>query len=145
MLHVEASILIQAPPVRTAGISRDYNRWPSIFPTISAVRLVCEGSDKAVVVVDHWEGKVVNILTTVSPTEVHLEEFKKRYNAQFLNRFEAAPEGTRYTVLAEISLKGMTKYLEPFLGDYVRRKIVRFVLEPIKQAAEGISKEDSGI
>lgn len=60
----------------------------------------------------------------------------KYYDAQFLNRFETVPNGTRYTVIADISLKGIVKYLEPFLDRYIREKIISLVLEPVKQAAE---------
>jgi hypothetical protein len=38
--------------------------------------------------------------------EIRLEEFKPRYDAVFLNRFEPDPEGTRYTVTVEIALNG---------------------------------------
>ena len=136
MLHVEASTIVHASPVQAADIYCDFNNWPSVFPTIHAVRLIREDAGKIVLAIDHWEGQVVNILTFISPTEIQLVEIKKHYDAQFLNRFEVAPDGARYTVLAYISLKGFAKFLKPFLGGYVRRQIIRFVLEPIKQTAE---------
>jgi hypothetical protein len=136
MLHIEVSIVIHAPQTKVADLYRDYDNWLNVFPTIQAVRLVREDANKTVLAIDHWEGQVVNILTFVSPTQIDLEEFKKRYDARFSNHFEAVPEGTRYLVVADVSLKGIAKLLEPFLGAYVRRQIIRLVLEPIKQSAE---------
>jgi hypothetical protein len=61
-----------------------------------------------------------------------LEEFKKLYNARFLNRFEPDSVGTCYTVVADVSVKGIAKVLEPFLGAYIRKQIDRYVLKPVK-------------
>lgn len=79
---------------------------------------------------------MVNILTAVSAEEIRLEEFKKRYDAVFLNRFEAVPEGTRYTLVGDISLKGLYRLLAPFLKGYIRKQMSKWVLEPVKTRAE---------
>jgi hypothetical protein len=58
-----------------------------------------------------------------------------------VNRFEpGADGGTHFVIDAYISLKGIYKVLRPFLRSYVRRKALeqmrRYVLEPLKRAAE---------
>ncbi|HMB29907.1 MAG TPA: hypothetical protein VKS99_17485, partial [Blastocatellia bacterium] len=91
---------------------------------------------RKVLEIDHREGRVINILTLVSQEEVELEEFKKKYDGKFVNRFEAVSGGTRFTVAADISLKGDYKLLAPFLGSYIRKQITAFVLDPVKKSAE---------
>jgi Polyketide cyclase / dehydrase and lipid transport len=137
MLHVETSITIQAPRARVVEIYQDCPNWSNLFPTIKAVRLVREEPGRQVLEIDHREGRVINILTLVSPEEVELEEFKKKYDGKFVNRFEAVPGGTRFTVAADISLKGFYKLLAPFLDGYIRKQITVFVLDPVKKLAEG--------
>jgi hypothetical protein len=137
MLHVETSTMIQAPRTRVVEIYQDYRNWPNLFPTIKGVRLVREEPGKKVLEIDHREGRVINILTLVSQEEVELEEFKKKYDGKFVNRFESVPGGTRFTVAADISLKGCYKLLAPFLGGYIRKQITAFVLDPVKKSAEG--------
>jgi Polyketide cyclase / dehydrase and lipid transport len=144
VLHVEASTTIKASQTRVVEIYQDYRNWPNLFPTIKAVRLVREEPHKKVLEIDHSEGRVINILTIVSPQEVVLEEFKKKYDGKFVNRFEVVPDGTRFTVAADISLKGFYKLLAPFLDDYIRRQITVFVLNPVKKSAEAQSKEIGG-
>ncbi len=139
-MHLEESIIIHAPSNIVANIYNDYDHWAGMFPTISTIRLLCKNENKEILLIDHREGKVINILTHISPTETHLEEFKKHYDAQFLNRFESVPNGTRYTILADMSFKGIAKYIEPLLYVYVRSQIIRLVLEPIRQAAESDQK-----
>ena len=141
VLHVEASTTIKAPRTNVVEIYEDYRNWPNLFPTIKAVRLVREDPRSKVLEIDHIEGRVINILTIVSPQEVVLEEFKKKYDGKFVNRFEAVPDGTRFTVAADISLKGFYKQLAPFLHDYIRKQITVFVLNPVKKLAED-SKTD---
>jgi hypothetical protein len=119
-MHVEASTIVAAPAGVVAGVYRDYGRWPAVFPTISAVRLLREEAGRQVLEVDHRvEGKVVNVLTTRSP-----------------DRFEAAAGGTRFTVRGDIRLNGPRRLLAPFLRGYARRLIERFQLLPVKVVAE---------
>ena len=144
VLHVEASTTIRAPRTRVVEIYLDYRNWPKLFPTIKEVRLVREEPQRKVLEIDHKEGRVINILTTVSPEEVVLEEFKKKYDGKFVNRFEDVPDGTRFTVAADISLKGFYKLVAPFLDGYIRKQITVFVLDPVKKFAENPSAIRNG-
>jgi Polyketide cyclase / dehydrase and lipid transport len=139
MIHVVVSTTIRASPVQVIAIYRDYQHWSRLFPTIRGVRLLEQNADTMTLEVDHREGRVVNLMTVVSPEEIRLEEFKRFYDAIFLNRFEADATGTRYIVIGDIRLKGAARLLAPFLGEYVRQQMRRFVLEPVKQQAELIS------
>jgi hypothetical protein len=141
VLHEELEIMINASPQQVAAIYRNYDQWPNVFPTIKSVRLVREDAGKKVLEIEHLEGRVTNILTFVSPLEIRLEEWKKRYDARFLSRFDPVSTGTRYSITANVWLKGIAKLLEPFLGGYIRRQILRYSLEPVKRAAEQRSSE----
>jgi hypothetical protein len=137
MPHAEASIIIRAPWSRVAELYRNYQGWPRLFPaTIRGVRLVRAEGGRTELEIDHREGKVVNVLTDVSPQRMDLWEAKRRYEASFVNVFEMVPEGTRYTVRADIKLKGGARLLAPVLGGHIRRQMIRYVLDPMRVAAE---------
>jgi hypothetical protein len=138
MPHVEESITIHAPQERVAGLYRDYRGWPRLFPaTIRGVRLVRDEPPCTTLEIDHREGLVPNVMTEVAPERIDLWESKRHYDATFINRFESVTEGTRYAVSADVTLKGAAKILGPLLHGYIRRQICRYVLEPMRQAAEG--------
>jgi len=137
MPRAEVSMIIRAPQTRVAALYRDYRNWPKLFPaTIREVRLVKAEPPRTVLEIVHREGIVPNIMTEVTPGRIDLWEAKRLFDGTFINRFEPAPEGTRYTVSADIALKKSLKLLGPFLGWYIRRQIIRYVLEPMRQAAE---------
>jgi uncharacterized protein DUF998 len=94
-VHTVVSTDIEAPPELVASLYADYQRWPRLFPaTIRGVRLAADDGQYKTIEVDHvTEGKVINIMVVVSPTEVRLEEFKRRFDARFINRFEAVGAG----------------------------------------------------
>jgi hypothetical protein len=128
--------MIKAPRQTVLDVYADYPRWPRLFPTISAVRLLGREGPKLVLEVDHVEGKVVNELLVRPPDALELWEEKRRYDARFANRFETVPGGTRFTVSGDIHLKGWARLLQPVLSGYVRRQIDRLQLQPVKVEAE---------
>ena len=135
-----ASILIRAPRADVAVAYRDFRDWPRIFPaTVRDARLLREDAGKQVIEVDHrTEGRVINVLDAGSVETIGLEEFKPRYDARFVNRFEPVAEGTRCTVSADVRAKGAWKLLlGPWLRGLVRYRIARQVLEPLKNHVEG--------
>ena len=137
MPHAEASIIIRAPQARVIQLYRDYQSWPQLFSaTIRNVHLVRTAGSRTELEIDHQEGKVANVMTEVSSERVDLWEAKRRYEASFVNIFEAVPEGTRYTVVGDITLKGVARLLGPVLGGYIRRQIRRYILLPMRAAAE---------
>src|SRR5215831_5301585 len=52
---------------------------------------------------------LINIMMVLSPREIRLEEFRRRFDARFINRFEAVGQGTRYSIVADVQLKGMAR------------------------------------
>jgi Polyketide cyclase / dehydrase and lipid transport len=137
-MRVKAETTVAAPKEVVARVYLDYGRWPEIFPTIAAARLLHREHGTQVIEVDHRvEGKVVNALTARSADEVELKEWKRAYDATFLNRFEAVPGGTRFTVRGDIRLKGPRRLLSPLVRGHARRLIERLQLQPVKAAAEG--------
>lgn len=135
-MHVEASTMVKAPKETVSEVYSDYRSWPRLFPTISGVRLLRREGSKLVLEIDHIEGKVINELVVRSSDELDLWEEKRRYDARFLNRFDAVPGGTRFTVRGDIYLKGLARVLQPFLRGYVRRQMDRLQLQPVKVEAE---------
>jgi hypothetical protein len=138
-----ASIDIAASPEQVAAVYRNVDNWGSTFPdTIQSAHVVKEGDNWKQIEVEHrYEGRVANTLIDLSPTEIALQESKKKFEATFLNRFEPTAEGeTHYVIHAYVSLKGIYKLLKPLLKGYVQRQTLEqvrsFVLIPIKTAAE---------
>jgi|SRR4030095_9727 hypothetical protein len=138
MLHVEASINIATPQPVVRRVYMDYNNWNKLFPlTIRAARCIKEENGVHTVEVDHKkEGFVINVLTVLSNEEIQLEEFKPKYNATFINRFRAVGNGTRYTISASISMKGIYKIAAPFIKNVVKNRIIELVLKPMKKLSE---------
>lgn len=139
MIHTVVSREINAPPERVAALYANYEGWPRLFPaTIRGVRLLADDGQRKTIEVDHTtEGKVINIMIVVSPSEIRLQEFKPRFDARFINRFEAAGQGTRYSIVADVQLKGAARVLGPLITLIVRARLSRFVLEPMMVAVEG--------
>ena len=137
-VHVDAAMTINAPRERLMTLYLDYAHWSRLFPaTIRGVRLLRCGGSETTVEVDHrTAGHVVNIIRRRSENEVELEEFKPKYDATFVNRFDAVAGGTRYAVSADIRLRVPYALLAPFLRGYVRRSVRRYVLEPMRVYAE---------
>jgi hypothetical protein len=82
---------------------------------------------------------VINVVRRRSPHEIELSERKPRYSATFVNRFDAAGDGTCYTVIADVRLAMPYALLTPVAGPIVRRAVRRHVLEPMRAAAERVA------
>jgi 2-polyprenyl-3-methyl-5-hydroxy-6-metoxy-1,4-benzoquinol methylase len=138
MVRTVVSTEISAPPELVAARYADWAGWPRLFPaTIRGVRLLADDGQRKTIEVDHaTEGKVINIMMVVSPHEIRLDEFKRRFDARFINRFEAAGQGTRYSIAADVQLKGMARALAPLAPLIVRARLNRFVVEPMRAAVE---------
>lgn len=137
-VHVREGLVIRAAPEDLAALYVDYRNWSRLFPaTIRDVRWL-ETHDGAITVeVDHrTEGRVLNIIRQMSASVIALEEFKPRYDATFVNRFERVAEGTHYVLDAEIRFHMPYALLAPLLRGLVRDRIRRFVLDPMRRAAE---------
>jgi hypothetical protein len=137
-VYVTTFIDINADQREVMKIYCDYSNWSKLFPkTINSAKLIKEEPYVQTVEVDHkFAGKVINVLSFLSPNEVELEEFKKMYDAIFLNRFEDIAGKTRYTIIANVALKGIYKIAAPFAKSIVRKRISNYVLGPMKEFAE---------
>lgn len=137
-VRVREALLIRAAPEHLAALYVDYRNWSRLFPaTIRGVRWRETHDGDITVEVDHrTEGRVLNIIHQMSASVIVLEEFKPRYDATFVNRFERVAEGTRYVLDAEIRFHMPYALLAPLLHGMVRDRICRFVLEPMRRAAE---------
>jgi hypothetical protein len=137
MPHAQASVLIHAPQQRVAQLYRDYAHWPQLFPaTIRGVRLVDAKAGRTELEIDHREGLVPNVMTEIAPDRIDLWESKRRYDGFFVNRFEPVRDGTKYTISADIQPKGAAKLLVPLLRPYIRHQLFKYVLTPMRRAAE---------
>jgi hypothetical protein len=137
-VRVEAATTIRAPAERVVARYLDFAHWPQLFPaTIRGTRLLRREGNTTVVEVDHrTAGPVLNVIRPTSARTIELEEHKPTYDATFLNRFEPTADGTRFTVVARIRLRWPYALLAPFVKGYVRRSVRRYVLEPMRDAAE---------
>src|SRR5262245_18275073 len=92
MIDAVVSEHVNAPADRVRALYRDPDNWARLSPaTIRGARVVRRDGDTTLVEVDHVEGKVVNFLRDISSTRIDLVEFKRRYDATFVNDF--IPEG----------------------------------------------------
>ena len=140
MPHARASMVIQAPPERVMQLYRDYTHRARLFPaTIRGVRLIRSDGVRTEVEVDHRAGLVPDVMTEVAPNRIDLWEAKRRYDATFENRFDPVPEGTRYTISADVRLKGAARLLAPVVGPIIRHRMREYVLAPMRRMAERVS------
>jgi len=140
MILAIASEHIAAPAGRVLALYADPTGWQRVFSlTIRGVRIVRQDAVETVIEVDHVEGTVLNILRQVSPSRIDLTEFKRRYDATFTNEFRPEGGGCRYTLTAGVRLKGPFRLLEPFARPIVVARMRRYVLLPMKAAAEAMS------
>lgn len=137
MIEAVVSEHVNAPADRVRDLYRDPGNWACLFPaTIRGARVIRKEGDTTVVEVDHVEGNVVNILRDISSTRTDLLEFKRRYDATFVNEFIAEHEGMRYTLTASVRLKWPYWFAAPFVKPLVLARMRRYVVEPLKAAAE---------
>lgn len=138
MIEVSLSIFIDAPPERVAALYADVLNWPRLFAgTIRNAHVLRESPDETAIEVDHVEGKVLNLLRPTSTGELELVEFKRRYDATFTNAFQHEGKGTRYVLTARVRIKGALRWVSRFARPLIRSRMRRYVLEPVKAAAEG--------
>jgi hypothetical protein len=136
-VRTAAAVTIRAPRERLVKLYLDYQHWSQLFPTIREARLVKHNGDHIVLDVDRRnDGHVVSVLRPLSPYEIELDERQSQFSAEFINRFETEGDDTRVIVTANVRLKGAYALLAPFLGAYIRHRIRRFVLEPMRAAIE---------
>ena len=116
MIDAVVSEHVSAPADRVQALYRDPGNWARLFPaTVRDARIVRREGDTTVVEVDHIEGKVVNILRDISPTRIDLVEFKRRYDATFVNEFIPEGEAMRFTLSASVRLKWPYRLAAPFV------------------------------
>lgn len=142
-MRVEIADVVHATFETVAGIYEDYVGWPGLFPTISAVRLINDDGVTKTLEIRHAEGVVINTLEVrpVGTTcqEIHLAEWKRGYDATFINRFEArsaAPGTSTFTIIGDIHLKSWRALASALARPYARRLMRRLQLAPVKEAAE---------
>ena len=138
VVRARVTTFIRAPRDRVAELFLDYAQWPRLFPaTIAGVTLVRQDASSLSVLVEHRrEGRVLNELYLCEHGVVELREYKRRFDATFVNRFDDAPTGTLYTIDAEVRVKRPYAPLAPLLGWIVRRALRRYTMEPLRLAAE---------
>ena len=136
-IHGAVSDHINASAARVRALYDEPENWARLFPaTIRAARVVRREGDTTVVEVDHVEGPVINILREVSSTRLDLFEVKHRYEANFANEFLAEADGMRFRLTASVRLKWPYRLAAPFLKPLVLAQMRRYVVKPLKAAAE---------
>ena len=136
-IHAVVSEHVNASAGCVRALYEDPGNWARLFPaTIRAARVVRKEGDTVVVKVDHVEGSVMNILRDVSSTRIDLAEFKRQYEATFVNEFIPEEEGMRYRLTASVRPKWPYRLAAPFLKRLVVARMRRLVVAPLKSAAE---------
>lgn len=136
---------VRADPERACDILRDWRCWPRTFPsTIAAVNLI-ERSNKSITlqILHRTEGPVINILNPDECGAVRLREFKPRYDAEFTFFSMPAQAGSTLHVHGSIWLKGPLAWLGCLLAPLIRRRMRRYLLEPLRVRAERHQPQDA--
>jgi len=138
VVRARVSTIIHAPRDYVAALFLDPAQWPQVFPaTIAGVQIVRRDPSSIRVVVEHRrEGRVLNVLHLCAHGVVELREYKRRFDATFVNRFDDARTGTLYTIDAEVQLKRPYALLAPLLRGVVKRALCKYTMEPLRLAAE---------
>jgi hypothetical protein len=136
-VRTAAAVTIRAPRERLMKLCLDYQHWSQLFPDVRGVRLLKRDQGRIALDVDHeMDGHVVNVIRQLSPYEIELDRRQPQFSAELINRFEPEGDATRLVVTANVRLKGPYAILGPFLGAYIRHRIRRLVLEPMRAAVE---------
>lgn len=137
-IHVEVSRVIHAAPELLVSRYLDIAGWPRLFPaTIRGTRELERHGASTTVDVDHaTAGIVKNVVTVTAPDEIVLDELKPSYRARFVNRFEPVADGCRYTVVADVVLRGALRALNWLAPPIARARINRYVIDPMQRAVE---------
>ena len=138
-MRIRATGFVAAPPEAVSARYRDVSRWPALFPTIEAARVLSRTHHCLTVQVTHRDaGSVFNRLTWRSPRRILLRESRRCFDAVFGNRFEAEGDGTRYTVEAVLRFRGRCRVLACVPARWrsllIRRRLERYVLQPMRAA-----------
>jgi hypothetical protein len=137
MINAVVSEHVNAPAERVRALYQDPDNWARLFSaTIRGARVVRRDGDTTIVEVYHVEGKALNSLRDISPMRIDLVEFKRRYDATFVNEFIPEQEGMRYRLTASVRLKWPYRLAAPFVKPLVVARMRRYVVEPLKAAAE---------
>ena len=72
----------------------------------------------------------------ISPARIDLTEFKRRYTATFTNEFIPDGEGMCYRITGIICLRWPYKLMSLLLKPIVVARMRRFIVDPLKGAAE---------
>ena len=125
-------------PATVMSVFTDYSSWGETFPaTIQSAQLLDDRGDRELVEVHHKRhGSVLNVIQKIGPNRIALEEYKPRYEANFLMTVRPALLGSLVTLSLELGVKGPAALLLPFLEPLARRQVRRFFLEPLKLACE---------
>jgi len=138
VLRISDYININANTDATMEAYLDVDNWSELFSdTILVARIVAITEKSLEIEVQHrYEGRVLNILSLTDKFEIKLEEFKRRYDAIFINRFTSTAFGCRYDIEAQIKFKGAYRFIEPFVKSLAKRRIAKLVLLPMKKHME---------
>jgi len=138
---IRLSMDVAADPQAACDVVRDWQAWPQAFPeTIHSVSLLSRSDDALTLRVFHrTEGPVINILKPDQDGAVRLREFKSLYDAQFRFFAGPAPNGARLHVHGCIWLKGWSAWLGCLAAPIVRRRMRKYLLEPIRVRAETLT------
>lgn len=72
----------------------------------------------------------------IPPDRIDIEEFTPGWDGIFVNLFESLPNGSsRLTVKVDIRGKGLTKFVGPFVGGYIRNRVRKEILEDLQKRA----------
>jgi uncharacterized membrane protein len=144
MMFVEVSEIIRAPRDRVFSVETDFENWPKIFPHVRSVREVSQKYGETLLELEDSAGGRVTIVQRTRRCEKIVEDLARgTIREKCTYTFEALPDGTRVTIELGAKVKGPYKLLSPLVKAYLRRRLLRLVLGPMKRAAEDFGSKDA--
>jgi hypothetical protein len=120
--------------IAVACVVSSAQRWSRAFDVHRHLKITDEQRERfAALYMDSLDAAALN---DEGFREAHCDIFKRRYDATFANEFIGEGNGTRYKLTARVRLRWPYRFAAPLLKPLVVARMRRYVVEPLKAAAE---------
>jgi hypothetical protein len=143
VMTVVAATTVSAPPATVCDVYAEYRSWPRLFPTINGGGC-CAARGRRL----SWRSAISRARSLTScwsglPMRSPCGRFTAA-STRCSSTVSRPSPGARFTVTGEIHLNGAARLLQPFLPGYVRKRMERLRLQPVKAEAEARARRAAG-
>jgi len=135
-IHVEETITIHAPIEKVFELNSNYANWSSINPQIRAVHLISQQNNERVIEHENANGIKYREIHRIFSNRTEEQADEKKWRTKEVWTFEPFADGTRITVVVDLSLLGI--HIKPIVTSRTRRNVQSALLS-LKKIAETTS------